>query len=375
MDGLQLECKKSTKEERNNKRKNYETRYDEYLPEKYEDEDPAQIAVYQKYSEEISRENYYMFIDFLKHKKVKYMIAPYEADSQLAYLYHTRTIEYILTEDSDLVAYGCYNIIRNLKKNGDCRILNIYKTLPENVNKNLEFFSEMNNDSIVKCCILSGCDYLPNIKGLGFISLLKIFQKPNTAIKNIYNHVVIKRKQMNNKEFDEYMQEFEKVYSTFTEQLVYCNYREKIVHLSAWKNIKNRSIIKTLDPKYVGYPIMNEKEFIIGNTNFDDTSKKRQAVNIDFDRILKFFQYTPDFKTGRIGNLTLELITFNNFDKNNNDVKANFTQEVDLKKRDFESFSQIKMDSSKYNDNITADTLVNISLMSEVSENKSSIQN
>jgi exonuclease-1 len=54
----------------------------------------------------------YLFIDFFKFKNIKFIVAPFEADSQLAYMYHSKQIDYIMSEDSDLVAYGCNDIIR-----------------------------------------------------------------------------------------------------------------------------------------------------------------------------------------------------------------------------------------------------------------------
>lgn len=41
---------------------------------------------------------------------VKYVVAPYEADAQLAYLYKNNFVHGIITEDSDLLTYGCDNV-------------------------------------------------------------------------------------------------------------------------------------------------------------------------------------------------------------------------------------------------------------------------
>ena len=45
-------------------------------------------------------------VDKLRILGIEYMVAPYEADAQLAYLDRIRYIDYIMTEDSDLIAYG-----------------------------------------------------------------------------------------------------------------------------------------------------------------------------------------------------------------------------------------------------------------------------
>lgn len=38
---------------------------------------------------------------------VSYVVAPYEADSQMAHLWRTKKVSAIITEDSDLIAFGC----------------------------------------------------------------------------------------------------------------------------------------------------------------------------------------------------------------------------------------------------------------------------
>ena len=57
----------------------------------------------------------YLFIDYLSFKKVKFIIAPYEADSQLYYMYRNNDIDYVMSEDSDLVVLGCTEILRQFK--------------------------------------------------------------------------------------------------------------------------------------------------------------------------------------------------------------------------------------------------------------------
>lgn len=43
----------------------------------------------------------------LKERGVSYIVAPYEADAQMAYLALQGHVHAIITEDSDLLAYGC----------------------------------------------------------------------------------------------------------------------------------------------------------------------------------------------------------------------------------------------------------------------------
>lgn len=43
----------------------------------------------------------------LKHENVSYIVAPYEADAQMTFLAVSKHVEAIITEDSDLIAFGC----------------------------------------------------------------------------------------------------------------------------------------------------------------------------------------------------------------------------------------------------------------------------
>jgi exonuclease-1 len=43
----------------------------------------------------------------LKSEGVSFVVAPYEADAQMAYLARSGQVQLVVTEDSDLLAYGC----------------------------------------------------------------------------------------------------------------------------------------------------------------------------------------------------------------------------------------------------------------------------
>ena len=55
--------------------------------------------------------------------KVKYLVAPYEADAQLAYLSRCGVVDAVISEDSDVIPYGCKNCIFKLDKDGSCQII------------------------------------------------------------------------------------------------------------------------------------------------------------------------------------------------------------------------------------------------------------
>ena len=50
----------------------------------------------------------------LKKRGIDYIVAPYEADAQLAYLSRTGIADVIITEDSDLAAFGSKRMLYKL---------------------------------------------------------------------------------------------------------------------------------------------------------------------------------------------------------------------------------------------------------------------
>lgn len=49
----------------------------------------------------------YLSYKVLKREGVSYVVAPYEADAQMAFLAITKQVDAVITEDSDLIAFGC----------------------------------------------------------------------------------------------------------------------------------------------------------------------------------------------------------------------------------------------------------------------------
>ncbi|KAL8185822.1 UNVERIFIED_CONTAM: hypothetical protein K2H54_058465 [Gekko kuhli] len=115
-------------------------------------------------------------------KGIDCIVAPYEADAQLAYLNKTGIVQAIITEDSDLLAFGCKKVFLKLDKFGngleiDQARLGMCKQLGD-------VFTE---EKFRYMCILSGCDYLPSIHGIGLnkaCKLLKIANNPD-IIKSV----------------------------------------------------------------------------------------------------------------------------------------------------------------------------------------------
>lgn len=46
----------------------------------------------------------------LKKEKVDYIVAPYEADAQMTFLSVNKLVDAVITEDSDLIPFGCSRV-------------------------------------------------------------------------------------------------------------------------------------------------------------------------------------------------------------------------------------------------------------------------
>lgn len=114
-----------------------------------------------------------LLIDKLEEFKIDFVVAPYEADAQLAYLQRTGKADFIISEDSDCIAFGCDRILFKLdnEASGDYFESSVLKT-----HAKLKM-QDFDHDMILDMCILAGCDYLDSLPGMGVIKAQKLVKK------------------------------------------------------------------------------------------------------------------------------------------------------------------------------------------------------
>ncbi|KAM1108076.1 hypothetical protein ACFX2B_004706 [Malus domestica] len=123
-------------------------------------------------------------IQVLKQENVCYVVAPYEADAQMTFLAVSKQVEAVITEDSDLIPFGCPRIIFKMDKFGQ-GVEFQYSILDRN--KDLSF-SGFTKQMLLEMCILSGCDYLQSLPGMGLKrahALIKKFTSYDKVIKHL----------------------------------------------------------------------------------------------------------------------------------------------------------------------------------------------
>ncbi|CAK0797747.1 unnamed protein product, partial [Prorocentrum cordatum] len=87
---------------------------------------------------------------------IRYVVAPYEADAQIAYLLRHGHAAAGVAEDSDLLALGCRQVLFKLSGDGQCKEVTLDSALGP---RTFEEFQA--------ACILMGCDYLPRLPRAG----------------------------------------------------------------------------------------------------------------------------------------------------------------------------------------------------------------
>lgn len=112
----------------------------------------------------------------LKEKRILHIIAPYEADAQLTYLVNTKKADAVLTEDSDLLVFGCHTVFYKMNASGHGVMIR-----QENLGNATEIdIKGWNLTRIRHMCILSGCDYLPSLPGIGLKNAHKLLKNYRT---------------------------------------------------------------------------------------------------------------------------------------------------------------------------------------------------
>jgi Chloriridovirus flap endonuclease 1-A len=141
-----------------------------------------------KYDVEISRSDYKILKILLKILNVTYIQAPGEAEAYCAYLMSKDLVDGVVSNDSDLLTYGCTKLILHIN-NDQCQYINL-NILLEGLNFTKEQF--------VDFCIMCGTDYNVNIPSIGIqrsfrmISTYGSIDEIKHPQKDCLNHIRIR---------------------------------------------------------------------------------------------------------------------------------------------------------------------------------------
>ncbi|KAH7528610.1 hypothetical protein FEM48_Zijuj05G0090200 [Ziziphus jujuba var. spinosa] len=212
-----------------------------------------------------------MPFQILRSENVEFVVAPYEADAQLAYLSSLEVeiggIEAVITEDSDLVAYGCQAIIFKMDRygNGEEIVMdNIFNSVSlkpsfQNFDKELftgrshkasvgayliYFYSHENRTALVAfvniveikinlnlpiagMCVLAGCDFLPSVPGIGIAKAFALVSK----YRNLERVLSVLKFEKGNLVPEDYSKSFTEAVSVFQHAQIYDADMKKLKHM------------------------------------------------------------------------------------------------------------------------------------------------
>lgn len=204
-------------------------------------------------------------IEELKHHNIQYVVAPYEADSQLAYLERQGIINGILSEDSDLLVFGAKCLITKLDKYGEC------------VEINRNHFTACREISLVgwshadfrRMAMLSGCDYLPGIGKMGLKTAHRMLRKHKTVDR------LVKAAQFDGqfKVPSGYMDAFFQAEKTFLYQWVFCPLTNQLVNLTP-----PESGVDIAGMPYIGKHVPSDLAIGVANGNLHPHTKEPISV-------------------------------------------------------------------------------------------------
>ena len=234
-------------------------------------------------------------IEYLKDCNIKFVIAPYEADAQLAYLYNKKIIDLVLTIDSDLICYktGKVLYLPNNDFNDVGKYIEFEKIFKFNTlsSKCLGNFTQ---EAFTFLCILSGCDYTKKIKGIGInsayfilknsIEQIRQLEKSNyfdyvsSIVDIILNNIKLIKKKVELKHDDK--NNILKAFMTFYCQVVFCPQENKLINLNENNLISSYKEKIEDDISFLGKCYSNVIAIKVSNGNLDPTTKK------EFDNIL-----------------------------------------------------------------------------------------
>ena len=121
------------------------------------------------------------FLLLLNSLRIAYIIAPYEADSELAYLCRSGYVDAVVSEDSDTLCYRCHHVLFKMDTDGSCEEVSL-----ESVFTHPDLgFKTWTCDQFELMCVLSGCDYLKSLPQIGLKTAKRYVEKERSVIDTL----------------------------------------------------------------------------------------------------------------------------------------------------------------------------------------------
>jgi len=211
-----------------------------------------------------------------RERNIDCIVAPYEADAQLAFLNISGIAQIVITEDSDLTLFGCDRIMFKLNDSGDC-VLYEKSSLPSVFGLRADCFTF---DKFRYMCIMSGCDYLSSLKGVGLVNSKNFWTKvSNPDVRAVLPKIPCYLKKPSLIVDQNYIDGFVQADNTFLYQLIFDPATRTLRPLTDYPSWKKAS-----DFPYCG-EILDQ-----------DTSYQMALGNLDLHSLRKVDHFNPDIQ-------------------------------------------------------------------------------
>ncbi|XP_077220543.1 5'-3' exonuclease family protein isoform X2 [Tasmannia lanceolata] len=214
-DGGNIPCKSTTEEERQRKRNDSLALAREKLD---QGDVSAAIEFFQR-AVCITPSMAHQLIQLLRSERIEFVVAPYEADAQLAYLSNLEVekggIVAVITEDSDLMAYGCQAVIFKMDRygNGEEILLdNVFNSVSGGLS-----FKYFDKELFTGMCVLAGCDFLPSVPGIGIKRAYSLVSK----YRNLDRILSVLKYEKGRQMPEEYLKSFREAFAVFHHARIY----------------------------------------------------------------------------------------------------------------------------------------------------------
>eukprot|EP00930_Biecheleria_cincta_P106034 TRINITY_DN9924_c0_g1_i1.p1 TRINITY_DN9924_c0_g1~~TRINITY_DN9924_c0_g1_i1.p1 ORF type:complete len:639 (-),score=118.37 TRINITY_DN9924_c0_g1_i1:19-1845(-) len=157
----------------------------------------------------------------MRRQGVKCIVAPAEADAQLAHLALAGRVDVCVTEDVDLLAFGCPRVLFGLDNRGFCgrevRLEDLGKC------RGLAPY-RLTAETLPDLCVLGGCDYLPSLPGCGLRTAAQLLHRSGGSVRRALQ--LLRREGVVVPE--DYGRQFAEARLVFASQVVYNDIEERL---------------------------------------------------------------------------------------------------------------------------------------------------
>ncbi|KAI3773994.1 hypothetical protein L1987_48535 [Smallanthus sonchifolius] len=283
-DGGNIPCKALTEQQRHSKRKDNR----KLAMAKLKDGDiNAATEMFQR-AVSITPSMAHQLILILRSENIEFVVAPYEADAQLAYLSSLDAdkggIDAVISEDSDLLAYGCSSVIFKMDRYGNGEEI-VMSDVFDSVGRAPSFL-HFDKELFTGMCVLAGCDFLPSVPGIGIAKAHGLVLK----YRNLDRVLSVLKYEKGNQMPNDYFISFKEALAVFQHARIYDADSKRLKHLTPLRETLVHYSAEELD--FLGPELSSSQASAIAQGELDPCTslyngqlKKPIAVNNTSERL------------------------------------------------------------------------------------------